>query len=575
MGHFNTNANKAATDRSVVRHVVGSDAIAVNDLLAIGERGKVWPVQSKPFGAISKAGTELSRVNIQRDRYHGTQGGYLRLAEAYFDKATLSTFVANVDSADYSNNIGLYLVKYNESCEAVKHIVLLTDANKAQDRPFIKPLSNGNLLVVYQAGNDPAYFQIFNKNLDVIVPATSMGSIKPLSVVALSGGGFAVLANASGNTIVTFSSYTNAGAAVVTPVTLTTVATDLEAIELSNGNIGICLINGGGATASVATVNLLGSYTSALTPIPQLIASSNPRLSISAINGFFCCVVETDTRFCGAVFTNSGQLKNYNNTYTFGVTTYTAIRNVVLLNDGSGFWILAPVVNSTTDIGVNFTVAYLPTTGLNTDNKLHILNYHTTFQFATYSSSNNTSIADLIEGVSARGFYKRNTIVFAWKNSVVLLDVSNGSINSLRTIEHDPDGLVLPVLTAKRVFIDVGDGCYFWTNQTTAGIKKYLDTTIIGTSKINIPAGNEDTAIDLIVGPGSYTINPIPGKISEFVDNKGNVSETDYIYRPDGYASNGIPFNGATPIGEKSTTIPGSKYSSGTIFNNSVLFNKQ
>lgn len=555
MGHFNTNANKVNTNKQVVRHVIGSDAIAVNDLLCVGERGKIWPVKSKTFGTVAKAGTEVFKTNIQRDRHAGSNAqGYLELAEAFFDPATLNTFVASVNSLSGNSKAGIYLDKFNSKGEVVKHTMLLTDSNATKYRPIIKELTNGNLLVVYRESGANAYFQIFNKNLDVVVATTSMGLIVPLYVLALSGGGFAVFANASGNTVVTFSSYNNAGAAVVTPVTLTTNAFDLAAIELSNGNIGICLTNAPFSATSVGVINLSGSFISPLAVISQLVANPTAFVSISAINGFFCCSVELTTRVCVAVFNNSGQLKNFNNTFSYGVTGMSDIRQSMLVNDGAAFWVLVVNYDATNSVGVNFNVMYLPTSGLNTDNKLHVFNYNTTFEIPAYSS-----LAGIL-GSSILGFYKHGTILFAWLNTIVLLDISNGTVNSLKSIEHDPEGLSQPLLPRKLALVDVGDGCYFWTGVSAAGIKKYVDTNIVGTSKVAIGAGNEDTPIDLTLGSGSFNINPIPGETADF-----NYADT--------YDKVVSSVNHYTGLIDQTTYSIQNVGKSGTIFNNSVLFN--
>lgn len=556
MGHFNTNASKANTNKQVVRHVIGSDAIAVNDLLYVGERGKIWPVKSKTFGTVAKAGTEVFKTNIQRDKHNGSNSqGYLALAEAFFDPATLNTFVASVNSLAGNSNAGIYLDKFNSKGEVVKHTMLLTDSNATKDRPIIKELTNGNLLVVYREAGANAYFQIFNKNLDVVVATTSMGLITPLAVLALSGGGFAVFANASSNTIVTFSTYNNAGSAVVTPVTLTTNASDLAAIELSNGNIAICLTNAASTATSVGVVNLSGAFISPLAVISQLVTNTTAFASISAINGFFCCSVELTTRVCVAVFNNSGQLRNYNNTFSYGVTGISGIRQSMLVNDGAAFWVLAVNYDATNAVGVNFNVLYLPTTGLNTDNKLHVFNYNSVFEIPAYSGSTAAMF-----GASIRGFYKRGTILFAWLNTVVLMDISNGAVNSIKSIEHDQEGLTSPVLPRKHSIVDVNDGCYFWAGVTSAGIKKYIDTNILATSKVAIGAGNEDTPIDLTLGSGSFNINPIPGETADF-----NYADT--------YDKVVSSVNHYTGLIDQTTYSIQNVGKSGTIFNNSVLFN--
>lgn len=571
MGHYNTNANKAATDRQVIRHVAGNEAIAANDLVCIGERSKIWPVKSKPFATVSKVGTDIALSIIQnhdklRDGLVGPN------VAAYYDKDTLATFVALINTRHTGSHSGIYVNKYNSKGENVKQLAVTGDTSSSKGTQiFLKELSDGNLLVVYNLSTT-SYFRIINKNLDIIVAETSLGIIGLMDVIALSGGGFAIFGGTGNTTLRTFN---NNGTVLVLPVVLTTASTHLGAIELSNGNIGICLANTTNTSeARVGVINVSGAFVSPLSDITTMgrtvILPVNPslRISMSSINGFFCCECELDTRISAAVYTDAGQLRNYSNTFQYGVTNIpigtTEHKNSVLVNDGTSFWILCGVVDSSLTLsekGVSFNVIYIPTTGLNTDNKLFPFNYATTFNIPDYTSTNTSLIADGLGGSSADGFYSRGVIVFSWLNTVILLEVGQGTIDSLKSLEHDPEGSSLPVLSQKHKIINLGDGAYFWVGPFNGGIKKYVDYTIVGVSKINVAAGNENAPVDFIIGSGVFTINPIPGDVSSF----------DYSADTNTVTSS---LNPVTGLIDQTSYMTKSSGKSGTIFNNSVLFNK-
>lgn len=486
---------------------VGSAAIAKNDLVQIAEGGKLWPVKTKRFSAINAVDYESNVNNVSAQLSQANT-----VCEClYFNETTLDKIILSPISENLTNNQGLMLKVYNEQLTLTASAIVTPDLTVISSKPIMKPLSNGNLLLLWKE-TTTSYYAVYDQQLNVIVVKTTLGDVEIESVAIKSAGGFAILTR-NGDDL-SLALYSNTGTVVLAPAVINT-STDATAkgsaiAELSDGKL-IIAIRSGTFNVQQAIFTSAGVAEGAFTNIVGITGGDKTRFSISVIAGFYCIVAEAVNQVTAAVFNNTGTLLNYNNGFFLyqslsDNTTYDSF----VVNDGSYFWV------------VRFTRAALATNsyigllrlakdGNNGNNKTY-----------KYAFNNITLDYDATLGkTNVQGFYKNNTLVFTYENSTMIISIENYLPKNISYVANG--SFFASAIAAAH------DGAIFRLGREynvsppplnlTEG--KYTNSAIMGIALESLNAGNEGALININVADGSFNCNTLLG-VDCFFDHSSN-----------------------------------------------------
>lgn len=497
---FHTSSSGTKPMEMILRSKAGSAQINKGDVVQLAERGKIWPIESKLFASSSGIG---NIVNLPKgETYNQSKSQYQRL---FFNKDLLETLVLYPTGWDTGVPTGLILERYDVDLAVQNRVQLVADEAHT-DTPYIQELSNGNLILVWKDGV-LTYFGVYTKQLGQVVSAISLGSIDSIRVKALSGGGFALLTK-SGTTL-SLAVFGNDGAIVLASTAIDTSVQEAEIDQLSNGNLVVLVVTTTD-TYAYMTFSAAGLPVIARTNIPNMAGGiANSRISLSVINGFFCCLAETksDLKFC--VFNNVGQVRNYNPSYNFfGMTADNTVRNACIVNDGTRFWILAAIdVDVGPGANSSFTILCAPTTGNNGDNRDFRFGFDI-FDIPGYDGGPTLGATD------AKVIYKNGIIIFFYENSAVIVNVSGSNVDKVKNLYNSAN------------FISdaqIGFDCTYFTlsmnDSLEVGVlafQKYMETAIVGVARESLAAGNEDTVVAFSATLGSHKVNEKPGALVSF-----------------------------------------------------------
>ena len=208
-------------------------------------------------------------------------------------------------------------------------------------------LSNGNTVFVYYFYNAFPYFTIVDPNGSLVVGQTlisssiyASGTMMLMSVVALTGGGFAVVYNdnQSGTNRMAYAIYTNGGGVTTSPTRDTTITTAsslnrIATVALPNGGFAVAVRNSANFTQTrfFTSTAATGSWT---TP-SGMGATSGSDLSLALVaraNSNIALVIQDAT---GSVVFNisSSNASLGNGRLTVGTTSWAGQAAVLLADD--------------------------------------------------------------------------------------------------------------------------------------------------------------------------------------------------------------------------------------------------
>ncbi len=327
---------------TVVGRTLAAQANQVSDLIEVGPDGKSYPVKISDYSAVSnKSDTVIAETSV----INGRSFAYSRYA-VLRDPLTGNFFYVAPDNAGSpAGNCMVY--KVSPGGDILGSVT--TPKTGLLYNPFIKQLSNGNIVIVWGPSetNELSFF-IVDKDLNVVVGDTVV-DVDPLygffGMDVLPGGGFAISytkVGATQNLVI----YDNDGGIVSASASIQSwggtaaiVATNVKI--LSNGNI--CIV----CTSPYS--NTEGTYLAIFTPLGAEvvamvsinvsgIASVNPE--IASINGYFAVAyAENATTVVLHVYNDAGVLQG--SALSLTVPSSGASLNCFkLVEDGTDFFLV-------------------------------------------------------------------------------------------------------------------------------------------------------------------------------------------------------------------------------------------
>lgn len=502
MGFFTSSSGNKPTE-VIIRSKVGSAQINRHDIVQLAERGKIWPIESK-FYAKMRLGQDK---NITFSALNGDNDLLIDSQAIFFNKNTLETIILHPEGYNAAGSVptGMTVERYTNNLQ-LQNSVQLVAAGTNSGKPFVRELSNGNLLMLWQ-DNGIRYFGVYSKELVTVVSPISLGASTSIKVKALSGGGFALLTVVG--TTLNLAVFGNDGSIVQASTAIDTSVQDAEIDQLSNGQI-VVLICSTSHFYAYATFAATGTPAIAKTNIVNMSGGiANARISLSVVNGFFCCLAETKSNLAICVFTNVGQVRNYNPGYNFfGQTADTTVRNAVLINDGTRFWIVAGidlVIGPTENNSLR--VLCIPTTGNNSDNRSFEFPY-SVFAIPSYDGGPTFGITD------AKAFYKNGNILFFYENSAVVIKTSADVVTEV--INWYGGGNFVSDVVAGFDCTYLSFGLNSTEASMTLDVTKYQETAIVGVARESVAGGSENALLAFNATLGSHRSNEKPGPIETF-----------------------------------------------------------
>src|SRR5574343_578496 len=181
MGHYNS-TTRATSGIKMLKVKVGSLAVNKNDLIQVGERGKLWPVTGKLFADVAEVGA-IKTLFLNNGRH---QKGFI--GQSFFDQTTQSTYALLFGGIVGGTTDNWSLMKISKDCQVQANVDLELNSNMGTFIPKFAKLSNGNLVVVRDSS-----VVIYSPDLIQLAAPPLPTTSYVREIKALSGGGFAII----------------------------------------------------------------------------------------------------------------------------------------------------------------------------------------------------------------------------------------------------------------------------------------------------------------------------------------------------------------------------------------------
>jgi hypothetical protein len=491
----------------------GNLAINKNDLVQIGERGKLWPVTGKLFADVAEVGA-IKTLFLNNDRHNK---GFI--GQSFFDQTTQSTYALLYGGIVGGTTDNWSLMKISKDCQVQANVDLEVNSNLGTFVPKFTKLSNGNLVVVRDSS-----VVIYSPDLIQLAAPTLPTTSYVREIKALSGGGFAIIRASSSSLYLRI--HANDGSAIY--VGATAISTGVNTTSTRRCSIAIDQLSDGNIVIFYQLANNTFQYTivsptGATVVAPTLLtgissSSQQSGIKIAVINGFFCCAVEDPSGYSAVVLSNSGVVRNYRSPLSYGVSVSSSAQIAVLMTEGNGFWMIAVPANPSNlkDPLNKVMISYLGTSGNNAENKDYSLPLSVLDLELAGDSSDNINYASE-SGWNVNAFLKNGVILLSYKGNRVTFDINNSTIENINPV----DVAVRPSTRscfAAATLAPCGNGVAVMIggrdthmNDFVVQYFKYTPTAILGVSQSTIAAGNENTLLNVNASKGQLTVNPIPG----------------------------------------------------------------
>jgi hypothetical protein len=514
--------------------------LALNDGIQLGVDGKGYPIKTTDYSVVTNCtpGTPITSTATGQIVAETTLGGTAPLAihrQAVALDSDGSIFAVGTNST--TNGVKVY--KYSPTGALLKSAVVDTTASLT-NCVSIGILSNGNIVVAYIVGQDPApaKFAILTPNLQPVVAATLIGNAagsglgfsygwQLSNLVTLDNGGFAVCYQAAAPvTSQMLSIYDNAGAAVYNAAVKTwtgvTNPVYTRIAKLSDGNIVIACRSMFTTSAGMwhGIFSPVGAPVLAMALINAGVVTNNAMISISVGANFYSLARYENGNVVAYVYSNAGALQGA--PFTAATTTPANSNQIKLLWDGTQFLFLWQNSNGSL---MQFTK--LPTAGAG----------YTTYDITATTSQYNSYID---------AFYENGIIVgvsqgvgaarpFVWSVYVETGTLVADAVNLFGSTPTTLGSTHAVIAGGDFSFICLYD--YGSTAALNLFVGKYGNTSIIGAA---LAAAGVNTLVSVGQGTGAYAINQLRGSPSRSFDhtsganiygNKGAILRNGLVLR--------------------------------------------
>ena len=497
----------------------GPLAIAVGDLLGAASKPPLlYPVQNTDYATVNSSGTQI--VGLK------TVGVKLNNADSDITFNTRkATYVNPVDGSIFVgcaisglNGTGMTVTKYSATGAIIDSVILQAAGSVVTVGAAIVGLSNGNIAASW-GGATNVQFAIFDANLNIITATTTTGLLangtlaRVHDIIALSGGGFALVGYTGSGTPPGLAIYNNVGTPVLSTTQIPSVsAARVALVQLSNGNIAVAISAvDASKTLGFAIFTAAGVSVVAYTIANAATITTNQTPEISAMPGFFCIAHQNDAQAVAYVYNNAGALQG---APYVEVRSHGATLSQKLVNDGSNFWFFHGYPTG--------AVARIPSSGTN----------FTTTDLVGFFGTNTDQI-------TSDAFMHRGQLVY-YSSGVIFIaqiDPTTKVPNFSSWNLTQPNFVQQLIPTFDFSFVVVG---YNSLDHGTKGgaqqisVYKFLDFPIVGISQNALAAGNQGTLITTSFETGVFSINALLGSsISNFSSQtaRGTLMQNTVIFR--------------------------------------------
>lgn len=472
----------------------GNAGINVGDLLLIGGPGnEAYSAKTIDYAKLGPASTVLAQTSIVASTNITQHAG--RLAGAVDANGNIYIFTLQDGSVRKYSSTGSLLASFTTtsmvSDNIMGKVVILSNGNIA----IVTPGASNNIMVLDAALNQviasfalsPAPYTNYNANLDA---------------VALSGGGFAVVYTTT--TTVTLATFSNTGAAVLSPTTVQSVTISTQAFvriaQLTNGNIVVAMNMTSGSTpvgTSFFVVTTAGVSVVARVSVSTETTGGPCYLAVPAAGspsaGYFG--VADPTGYVG-VYSNAGALQG-SVASVIGAGGDNA--GLQFLTDGVQFVMAA-------SNGGFLAVAQIPVTGANNA-------VSTTTATAVSNSAIDAALCSgQVIALYASSATAQSAVLFGLADPTlgITKPYMIGSPTAVGTAAATT-GTEWPTILAAGDFSGVFVYDHVMTAGTFLAIYKLAASAIIGLAQGAVAAGNSGATVAVQTGPGSYPCNALAG----------------------------------------------------------------
>ena len=528
----------------------GQSAISLNDLVEINTSdGSNFvyscktidyavtngPILSSAFNFSMGAPTASMRMQVQRDPLG-------------------NLFILNVQSNH------LWVNSFSSYGWSINSVALDSGSTGIFQMKLLK-LSNGNFAAIWDRTGGLIYYAIFDAQLNIIVPATEIlgpeyqtSNIVYHDVAALVGGGFALVYQKADASAIMFTTYSNAGAIVISPISIQALTSSaayvaLKIAQLPNTNLVVAMR--GTMTPQGTTFVIVN--TSGGSIVSNTVVDNTDTFGLIDLDvlpnlpngGCFCISVANGTNIIAAVYTQAGVIQGspYSTANTRNVTTF---KQTALTNDGANFWLV--YAQSATSAGLQ--VVQIPYTGTG------YLDLN--FWSATLTSANAPAHMTLA------ATFANNVLTILAASSTTgnqyygAIGIPNASLDIAEQYSViSPISFGSSAGTAGSYWPSIthlGDWAVLclYDQQTTNGlfftIERLFTSQIMGIAQNSVNAGSQGNPITVSVPAGAFPINTLTGNGGQgFNQGAGPILGNGGILYKEGVLFTGIPTTPAVP----------------------------